>query len=321
MVKRFWVVLLLTVPILFYFAFLGDYLSYRSVVNNKSNKSINNYYSDHPNGYFTEEVNFIEIQSTRDIELVRSFLTKYPPDSKNYSTVKLMRYELWDEEIKKYDSNKKSSNSKFFKNVLAYMKENDLSKILVKINKNLDLKDLKDFDKYTISKLDSVLYNNQLKNNTISLKENFSEGDTNELENILIEGISKSFENVFSKNFVQIEKYSDSTNTVPPLIIDISYKIKNQVFNYERFTYPVVWTLTNKDKPKKDFLLGTSIDFNFLFKVPNPEDKFSFTKYVDPSKNSFTVVDAQDAYSQITNNIFMDYSNEIVSNFGIKGVY
>ena len=63
--------------VVFYFAFLGDYLQYRKVINDQNLYEIGQYYSDYPNGWFLEEVKVEEVKITRDILLVREFFVQF----------------------------------------------------------------------------------------------------------------------------------------------------------------------------------------------------------------------------------------------------
>ena len=66
-------ILLIFVLLVSYFSFFDDYFKYLEVKKNGTSDACKSYYSEFPNGYFTEDVKVIEIQDLRDIVLVRDF--------------------------------------------------------------------------------------------------------------------------------------------------------------------------------------------------------------------------------------------------------
>ena len=131
-------VLFVFVLIVSYFSFFDDYFKYLEVKKNGTSDACKSYYSKFPNGYFTEEVKVIEIQDVRDIVLVREFFNDYP--NSEYSTVELINLEIWNDEIRRYDSIVASNYNfdqdavDFFRELLHYMRDENKSTIYVDLS-------------------------------------------------------------------------------------------------------------------------------------------------------------------------------------------
>ena len=66
-------VLALIIILIAYFTFFNDYFKYLEVKDKRYEHICKQYYLEYPNGYFTEEVKVIEIEITKDINLIRNF--------------------------------------------------------------------------------------------------------------------------------------------------------------------------------------------------------------------------------------------------------
>lgn len=142
-------ILLIFVLLVSYFSFFDDYFKYLEVKKNGTSDACKSYYSEFPNGYFTEDVKVIEIQDLRDIVLVRDFFNDYP--NSEYSTVELINLEIWNDEIRRYDSIVESNDRfdrdavVFFRELLTYMRDNNYSEIFVNLKGNVNVQN---FDNY-----------------------------------------------------------------------------------------------------------------------------------------------------------------------------
>ena len=94
-------VLFILVLLVSYFSFFDDYFKYLEVKKNGTSDACKSYYREFSNGYFTEDVKVIEIEDSRDIVLVREFISDYP--NSNYSSVVgLINLEIWNDEIEEF---------------------------------------------------------------------------------------------------------------------------------------------------------------------------------------------------------------------------
>jgi hypothetical protein len=313
-----------------YFLFLNDYFEYRQVKTDRTTESCNIYYSQFPNGYFTEDVRAIEIEVTRDIEMVRLFFKDYP-NSEYLPLVSLINLELWNEEINNYDlsvidnSNLDKDAINFFKSVLIFMRDSGKSTIYLNLT---GLTDLKNFENYPKDVIDDWNYWGSLgdykrivSGNIENITNNYSKNDIDKYENSLVSIINDKFESMLSDNFIKVVSTSDNYMG-NSLQIDISYKIKNQIED----NYPAVWVLydvsSSNNQSKRDlfssYFLGISIDFKLDFYIPNSLKSFHFEKSTTPLDKINNIKSNSSHYRILTTQNFQSFADEIASKFGIK---
>lgn len=308
---------------LFYFIFLGDYLKYRNVIDKQSTRSIIEYYSDYPNGWYIEEVRVEEVLITSDIELVRDFITEYPESQYLYK-IETLRLKLWDSEIEYFNLiiSKEHSDTDaitFFRNLLYFMRDHKQSEILLNMSGQIELLDFDDYPQYVQDDWDVLAYDTDyrtISHNVLDLKSNYSKGSISAYENIISNSIESSFENILQENFIKVNNiYSSSSDTLNnKLKINIEYKISNQVVEGEP-EYPNIWTYTNDDK-FQSYILGIDISYKFNFIIPNI-DSYEFSLYADPSNSVEGFDNISEAYEIMTKQNFTDFANKINTKFGI----
>ena len=209
-------ILLIFVLLVSYFSFFDDYFKYLEVKKNGTSDACKSYYSEFPNGYFTEDVKVIEIQDLRDIVLVRDFFNDYP--NSEYSTVELINLEIWNDEIRRYDSIVESNDRfdrdavVFFRELLTYMRDNNYSEIFVNLKGNVNVQN---FDNYAYDireAIDNVYkYDEGIKvtGNIVNITSNYDDGNINDYEQVIKQSILNSFESLLSDNFITLSTYND----------------------------------------------------------------------------------------------------------------
>lgn len=313
-----------------YFLFLNDYFEYRQVKTDRTTESCDLYYSQFPNGYFTEDVRAIEIEAARDIEMVRMFFKDYP-NSEYLPLVSLINLELWNEEINNYELsvinnfNLDKEAINFFKSVLIFMRDSRKSTIYLNLT---GVTDLKNFENYPKDVIDDWNYWGSLgdykrivSGNIENITNNYSKNDIDKYENSLVSIINDKFESMLSDNFIKVVSTSDNYMG-NSLQIDISYKIKNQIED----NYPAVWVLydvsSSNNQSKRDlfssYFLGISIDFKLDFYVPNNLESFHFEKSTTPLDKINNITSNSSHYRILTTQNFQSFADEIASNFGIN---
>ena len=326
-------ILFVILLIISYFSFFDDYFKYLEVKKNGTSAACSSYYLDFPNGYFTEDVKVIEIKDSRDIVLVRAFISDYP-SSDYLSIVKLINLEIWNDEISRYNSILRSlsntSNSildksavDFFSTLLHYMRDQNKSTIYVNLSGLVNLKDFEDYNKEIRSSIDELTLsfaNRKASGNIANCSNNYSRGNMEVYEEIIIASIDSSFENILSDNFILIESVNKISNTASnELLINIDYEIKNQDMGEYGFPeMPYIWEYYDMESNNFiSYLLGVSIFFDFDFSIPNSRKKYTFRYDSNPLSNIENITSLESGYKEMTKQNFEDFSNTIANNFGI----
>ena len=320
-------ILLIFIILIFYFSFFDDYFKYLEVKKNRTSNACISYYSDFPNGYYTEDVKVIEIEDSRDIVLVRAFINDYPNSSYS-SIVNLINLEIWNEEISRYNSIVTSNSNldkdavEFFRTMLIYMRERNKSKIFLDLSGIVDLKDFEDYPKEVISIIDqlSLEYDNRkTSDNIANITNNYSEGFIKDYEKIIIESIDSSFENILSNNFIYVESSDKINLSSNDLLIKISYNIKNQNMSEYGFPdMPNIWIYSERETNNFfSYLIGVSIKFEFDFSLPNSNQQYTFSYEANPLENVENITSLESGYKEMTKQNFENFSNAIANKFGI----
>lgn len=319
--KKQYSVLFIFVLLVSYFSFFDDYFKYLEVRKNGTSDSCKSYYSEFPNGYFTEDVKVIEIEDLRDIVLVREFFNEYPESE--YSIVKLINLEIWNDEIRRYDSIV-TSNDKFdqdavvfFKELLTYMRDNSYSEIFINLKGNVNVKNFESYSSNIVSLLDEFYYATEyrkISSNIENISSNYDDGDINHYEQIIRQSLLSSFENLLSDNFISISTYDDYNSAISDLVIDIDYIIENEEELYEGNPYPIIWTYTIAKK-FESYIIAVSIKFDFSFKLPNSD--YSFGLQTNALDNISDIQNISDGYREMTEQNFQNFSDGILKRFGI----
>ena len=310
--------------VIFYFAFLGDYLQYRKVIHDQNLYEIGQYYSDYPNGWFLEEVKVEEVKITRDILLVREFFVQFP-ESEYYDEIEDLRIELWNTEISNFNSLVLENYNyyeqgavEFFKNLLVYMRDNRKSTINMSMKGEVNVIDFEQFpeDVQVLWDLMSEYERDiSVTDNVLSLTKYYSKGNLSAYEFEIAESIESCFENILSKNFISVsDKSRDSGNE---LEIYIDYKVNNQMIKEEGFEqYPDIWTYTIGDK-FNSYILGVEILFYFNFVIPGI-DVYSYTQISEPDISIEGFDSLEEGYEMMTRQNFVDFASKVETKFGIN---
>lgn len=352
--KKYSILLIFLILVISYFSFFDDYFKYLEVKsifqethNNLSEVDINysesdffvatwDYYKSFPNGYFIEEVRelykVLEIEYKRDIELVRDFINDYPI-SEHFSFVRLLNMEIWNDEIRRYDSIIYNNNNiyetdavEFFRTLLHYMRDKNKSTIYIDLSGLIDLKDFEDYNSEIRNGWDELtLYteNRKVSDNIANITSNYSEGNIEDYEEIIIKSIDSSFENILSNNFITVESVNQISTTIPfisdALLIQVDYTIKNQdMEKYGKPEWPNIWKYSEPSNNKfLSYLIGVSIKFHFAFNISDSDEIYEFRYESNPSLQVKNITSLQEGYKEMTKQNFQDFSNTITNNFGI----
>lgn len=353
---KFYIIITIIILLIFYWFFVRDYMAYQKVKELRTSESCTNYYENYPKGSYTEDVKFIEIDITRDIdlirvflnrykissyteevkfielnvlkdiELVRAYLKEYPNSDKKEKVVKINN-DLWDLEIKNYDERIKKKKGidpeavVFFKNLLVYMKELNLSTISLSLSGDVEVKNFRDYRPDIIKFLDALTFSKdgrKVSDNIINITENYSQGNLSSYENIVSKSIEEGFENILGQNFIKI---NTRYNYRDPIRINIDYEIKNQEKSFYKGdeNIPVIWTYNTIEPQKKfvSFLIGVAINYKFIMTLPN-EEVLSFENKTNALDNINNIQSIEEGYMRMTAQNFNNYGLQLLAKFGLS---
>jgi hypothetical protein len=323
-----WILIITGISIFVYFSFIKEYLAFKDVVTENTIVKCKEYYIDYPQGRHLEDVNFIEVRLTDNINVVREFMSKYSK-SKYYSEAQTVKNKLWQGQINNYEFNilrlspeLKKSNEKsisFFRELLKFMKHHDRSVVYVKLDGKQNLKELDEYNSRVVEKL--KLYfskeSHPLEGNLLPLKSNFYEADLEDLNNIILTGVSNSFRSIFQQNYFDIEIVKDSQklSSIDP-VIDIKYLIENKEFESNGERYPDIWTYTENEN-FKSYILQIDVKFDFGFIIPSTQLAYNFQHTGLPGKEIRNIENIEQGYKIATKNTFNDFANIASLKFGL----
>lgn len=315
--KPHYIIFLVLILVVSYFVFFKDYFAYQNVKEERTEAACNEYYNTYPNGFFIEEVHFIEIDVTKDINVVRSFLKSYPSSEKTAEVLKINK-DLWDYEINRYNEIVETKGGldpkavRFFRSLLNYMRDNNKATIALTLVGNVDVKNFEKYNPDIKSRLDSILYENDKRNvsgNIIEIETNYYQGYLKKYENIVKGSVENGFENILSHNFITVVPTRTANDS---LAILIKYDIKNQ----EREEYPVIWSYES-EKEFISYLIGVSINYSFEMKVPEGDENFDFDYKTNALDNINNVRSIEEGYQRMTAQNFYNFSKIISAKFGL----
>ncbi|ROL59140.1 hypothetical protein D9V86_11055 [Bacteroidetes/Chlorobi group bacterium ChocPot_Mid] len=315
------VVILLVLSYIFFF---DEYFDYLEVINSKNLNLIENYYKEHPNGFFTESVKFHELSITDDIEKSRNFINQYR-NSKYIDEVKNKYDAIWFREIERYIKHIKSTPGadpkavKFFTSLLYYLRDNYTKKVHLNLIGDVVLKEFKNYDKESqnalINDIKKTPGSPPLGPNLLPLTNVYSMGHIKSLEEIVKQALKKSFEKVLSENFIEV--ITDDTSKSADLRIDIFYKIKNEESSIENIKTPALWEYWRYNKFVA-YLMGIAIDFKFKFTIPGTKEVYYFETESFPGDFVREIGDVKNGYVMMTKMSFDRFAQDIINKFGLK---
>lgn len=310
--------------IIYNLPFFQELRFYSDIVEAQNPYRCQDYYEEYPEGRHYEDVMLLEINlSANPVKPMVAYLKKYPKGK--YAIEVDNRYNaLWDAEIAKYENRDKTKESpeavRYMIEVLRHMKQHRINTICLNINPTVNLKDYEEYDENVRFILELVTSKEALplKENIVSLKENFTTADQNELKKILAKGIEKSFSRMFSSDLVSIVTSPQETDDVSPLLT-FNYTIKNRTEDSDN-KLPSIWTYCSDNKPKA-YILAIDVKFDVLFSIPGSDVKYTYSETGEPGDEIRGIRNIQDGYRQMTQICFAKFSNRMSSNLGLQETY
>lgn len=136
---------------------------------------------------------------------------------------------------------------------------------------------------------------------------------------ILISGVQKSINKIFSPNFITVVSFSDNKDRMPHLMFN--YTITSQEISNGKVIIPHIWKYTNESGVTLNYLMGISVEFQAHFSIPESSTVFDYIEKSEPSDNINDVKNIRDGYRQMTQICFALFSNKMSKNLGLEETY
>lgn len=303
---------------IFYRVYIADYLAYRKVKSERTEEACNEYTRRFYDGFYLEDVRFIEIDITRSFAKVRQFKQNYP-ESKYTVWVNEINNALWETEYNKYLSQISELSDpeavEYFKTLLNYLRKNDIYQISVGFMGDMNLKDYEMYPQ-TVRDIYENLFMSlnmpSVNQHMVPLGSNYSQGEIDSLELLVISALQKSFNKVFSEGFIEVTK----SEAEEPLMV-VKYNIKNQEIDDYNENIPEIWAYIENEQ-FRGYLLTIAIDFEFASRLP--EDSgigYSFANNSYPTKSIKFYGALQNGYAIMTQDVFRKFASSIAADFSL----
>lgn len=324
------IIAIVTLIIIYNLPYFKEMRYYNEVVERNSVYACQDYYSEYPNGRHYEEVMLLEANLTdKPIVVVTKYLNRFP-DGKYSTEFNIKCDSLWDKEIEKYNSRDKSNESpeatRYMTAMLNYMKKERVNSVYLHITPNIQLKDYNDFSdnaKAYLEIINSLSSNSKsltIKDNILSLTGNFNEGDKESLYMILANGVKKSFERMFSSDFVSVMTDKHLTVQKSP-VLKFNYVIKNQIFDIiNNEEVPAIWNYSKNGVLEK-YILGIDVAFDAKFSIPNSDIEYYYSEIGEPGNEIRGIRNIEDGYRQMTQMCFAHFANKMSEHLGLEKEY
>jgi hypothetical protein len=318
--------------------------AYSRVVSDSSSSDIDNYYIFCQEGKHMQDVLFIDLYLSRSIKKAKDFLANYP-NSPYREKVAAKIDQLWDDEIKLYEKKVLTYRSgvnvksvKFFRDLLKYMKENQLTTFYIRFYKNTKIKDYKEYpvESRNICKFFYALETKDLSiiglappsdSNVYSVRSNFSEEGILDLEKNVGDEIVNSFHSIFSKDFFNFSIiHSDDPAKVPDknIVIDLKYRIENDEDEFSGNLVPNLWQSTESytelpsSKRFKGYILALKVEFMINIINIGNKDVFSISEKGNPGSEISGFENYREAYKIMVGNNFTDFIKKVSLKLGLS---
>lgn len=318
------VVAVIAAIIIYNLPYFKEMRTYDDVVDTNTINACATYLEEYPEGRHADDVLYLKTKlGGWQMNGIVEYLQKYP-EGKYSAELNKLCDDMWDNEIAKYEQRDKTGYSvdavNYMSEMLRYMKEHRINKLVVNVNPTLQLKD---YTEYSQDVRDFMESENEdpskpLASYMVSLKENFTNEDNENLIDILVDGVQKSFNKIFTEDFIQVVK-NDNTQKMAPKL-QFNYTIKSQ--EYPDAPVPHIWTYTDGEtNATLNYLIGISISFDAHFTIPDRTTSYDYHEIGEPEDDINNVDDIKNGYRMMTSICFAKFSNKMSDNLGLAEVY
>lgn len=297
---------------------------YNRVMDERSLLLCQNYYDQYPEGRHYEDVMYLETElSFHPIRVITTYLHKFP-EGKYAAELNATCDSLWDEEIAKYDNRDKTYENKeavaFMSAMLQHMKRERVCTVLMDIQPHVSLKDYDEYDAGIRKYLEIIMSDAKLplRENIVSLKENFTQEDRYTLMQILSKGLKESFDRMFSSDFVSIVTDASEAGEESPKLT-FEYVIKNNTED-EEGKIPSIWTYSSNNEPKA-YILAIDVKFQVHYSIPGSDVAYTYSEVGAPAEDISGIDGISDGYRRMTSVCFAKFSNKMSARLGLEQTY
>jgi|GEM_PF-3854261 len=298
-VKTFAAIAAVVVIVVFSIRFWHDYRDYQIFDKSKDIKDYYSYKENHPHGLYMAKAG-------------------------------LLKNNIWDKMIARYDSisstgERDEKSADFFRTMLYFMKENDVNNIYVKFDSTTVLTNFCDYPDsikseclkcYSRTYPHIYDYSPPNDSNTINIREHFTSGKLEQLQEIIFEGLTITFQTVFGSDFISL-KSIEKENADAKVIIEIKYLISDAYRKgYESMVPRILPYAINN--VFQNNVPGVSIEFKgSKISIPSSKKSYEFGSKEDFEHKVFEVEDIYDAYGQLTRSCFKSFVEKFSTQFGL----
>ncbi|TCI84738.1 hypothetical protein [Tenacibaculum sp. M341] len=330
MKKHYYIVAVIVLLIIVFNVFFAEYFLYQKVNKNPTEKNFSTYYESYPNGWFKEDVLFLEITENKQIIPIRTFLNDFP-NSDKYDKVLAINESLWNKGIAKYNeaitskTDLDTKDTKFFNHLLQYMKKKNQHTIMLDFNGDISVKNYDKYSEIVRSTLDTIVYKTDgrtVTNNVEEIEDNYEKNNLRSYEEKFRYSFEYRLNKLFSRNFIDVIHFDESSEKTP-LKLSINYNIANEeeVYTEGDVSFPVMWTYNSKEEDQDDdfevYLIGISIDFSIDMKLPESNETFSFKQQTSVMQGINDVTTIKNCYGRLTRGNFYNFNDAIFKKFGV----
>lgn len=308
-----------------------EYRDYKKVINTtsvyESIEACDTYLDQYGiKGRHSGDVMYLKVTRTiYDVRVMADYLITYP-QHEHFNEVKAKYDAVWDKEIAKYESSDKSKEDKdavaYMTTMLTYMRNHFCNDIMVSVDMQTNLKEYSEYDENI--RLYLELFNSntmKIEDGMVSLKDNFSTRNRAELKKILIDGLQKSFNRIFTPYFINV--VTDNSNIIATTpCTQFICQINSQEDKIEDYIIPHYWIYKDGTTKKVlGYLMGISIHFDANFSIPQSDVTYTYSEQGHPENDITNIQDIKDGYLHMSAMCFAQFANKMAKNLGLQEIY
>jgi hypothetical protein len=206
--------------------------------------------------------------------------------------------------------------------MMNYMRSHYCNDIIVQTKLTTNLKEYNEYDEDVRLYLELMNpYSMKIEEGMVSLNENFSTRNRSELKNILVDGLQKSLNRIFTPYFIRV--VNDDHNTpVPVPQVQFVCGINSQEDKVGKYIIPHCWvyreSITNK---VLGYLVGIGLHFDATFTIPESDITYAYSAQGKPENEIRNIQDVKEGYLHMSAMCFAEFANKMARNLGLQEIY
>lgn len=295
---------------------------------------VREYMLEYPDGKHKEEVLMFPIKAywadkdaIKTLDAVSLYLNECP-NGNNIAEVKEIYDKVWDAEIAKYDQKAASKATQdgadFVREMLQYMRDNNVRKVSVSSDAVLNLKEYDEYPAGLRSLMESDYTGERFtpKNSMHTIKDKINENETKSWTQYITRSLQDGFDNVLTPGLIEFVSEEDSGDEKNPNV-KVTYKVQTQETTINgNLRIPDIWVYTQKNSHglilDGGLYLGIMLDFVGDFNIPGKDIGLKVTAKGNPGDASFSDVDPDDMYKRMCERCAKTFAEKIESELGVE---